>query len=72
MVKIESRCGSCGTTHRKDKWKKAITVRIHRRNSLMLGDSVIVPKEALKDWVSDALKIGNEVKICGAAYNVSG
>ena len=38
----------------------------------MLGDSVIVPKEALKDWVSDALKIGNEVKICGAAYNVSG
>ena len=38
----------------------------------MLGDSVIVPKEALKDWVSDALKNGNEVKICGAAYNVSG
>ena len=61
-----------GTVARHTGRTKAITVRIHRRNSLMLGDSVIVPKEALKDWVSDALKNGNEVKICGAAYNVSG
>jgi len=53
------------------KWGKAIKVHLCRKTTLQLGESLIVPKDSLKPWVSDALNDGKEVKICASGYTVS-